>query len=190
MTYQQLMSEKIVKDENLSNVLSTILSDKYRDIGQIKRIDFAKFIESKGIKLHVYGNGSDKFLFKEHKGGLPYHNKNAGILPYKYTFNVENSSIKNYLTEKLIDGILAESLVFYSGCFNAKEFFPNGDKAFVYLSLINFEKDYEIVKSAIENNLWEERLPYIKEAKQHILNNMQFFPRIEKIINEDLNKYL
>jgi hypothetical protein len=184
------LTQEIVKDDSLSNVVSSILSDKYRDVGQIKRIDFAKFLESKGIKLDVYGQGSEKFLFKEHKGKLPYHNKNAGLLPYKYTFNAENTSIKNYLTEKLFDGILAECLVFYNGCFNAKEFFPNGDKAFVYLNLINFEKDYEIIKSAIENNLWEERLPYIKEAKQHILNNMQFFPRLEKIVNDDLNKYL
>ena len=103
------------------------------------------------------------------------------MFPYKYVFNVENNSIKNYYTEKLVDGILAECLVFYSGCYNVKEYID--EKAFVYLQLDDFEKDYKIVQDAIQNNLWEERLPYIRKAKQKILNYLQFFPRLERIIN-------
>ncbi len=36
--------------------------------------------------------------------------------------------------------------------------------------------------TAIQTNLWEERLPYIKKAKNKILNEQSFFPVIEKII--------
>jgi hypothetical protein len=49
--------------------------------------------------------------------------------------------------------------------------------------LANFEKDYQTIQNAIKGNLWEERLPYIRQAKQKILNETQFFPRLEKIIN-------
>ena len=180
-TYQQLLQEQIVKDESLSNILSTILSDKYNDKGHIKRVDFVKFLEKKGMNVDVYGG--NKFLWKQYKGGLPYHNKDNSLLPYKYSFNCENHSYKNYATEKIIDGILAETLVFYSGCYNIRDYID--EKAFVYLELSNFENDYQIIKKAIEEDWWSKRLPYIKEAKTKILNEMQFFPRLEKIINSN-----
>lgn len=180
-TYTQLMNEEIIKNETICNILSTVLSDKYSDPGHMKRIDFIKFIENKGVNVHVYGG--NRFNWKLYKGTLPYHEKDNALLPYKYTFNCENYSIKNYCTEKLFDGILSECLVFYNGCYNAKDFI--NEKAFVYLELSNFEKDYQTIKTAIEENWWEERLPFIKEAKQKILNEMQFFPRIKKIIEKN-----
>jgi hypothetical protein len=177
--YNQLSNETIGKNAELSSVLSTILSDKYSDPGHIKRIDFMKFVEKKGgVNVDVFGN--NKFLWKNYKGSLPHHKKDKSLFPYKYSFNVENFSIQNYYTEKLIDGILSETLVFYSGCFNAKDYID--ERAFVYLELSNFEHDYEIIKKAIEDDLWSQRLPFIKEAKKKILNELQFFPRLEKII--------
>ena len=176
-TYQQLLKEPVVKNADIAHVLSTVLSDKYKDPGHIKRVDFIKFIETK-LDVHVYG--SDKFLWKNYRGSLPYQAKDDALFPYKYSFNVENHSIKNYYTEKLIDGILAETLIFYSGCFNARDYID--EKAFVYLELSNFEMDYQIIKKAIEEDWYTQRLPYIKAAKQKILTELQFFPRLEKII--------
>jgi hypothetical protein len=177
--YEQLSTEIIEKDDALSNVLTTILSDKYLDKGHIKRVDFVKFLEKKGITVNVFGG--NRFLWKNYKGSLPYHNKDDSLLPYKYSFNCENHSIKNYCTEKLIDGILSETLTFYSGCYNVKDYID--EKAFVYLELSNFEKDYQTIKTAIDEDWWSQRLPYIKEAKKKILNDLQFFPRLHKIIN-------
>jgi hypothetical protein len=177
-SYKWLSSETIEKDESLSSTISTILSDKYRDPGHIKRIDFVKFIEKK-LSIHVYGN--NRFLYKDYKGSLPYHNKDNSLLPYKYSFNVENHSIKNYYTEKVIDGILSETLVFYSGCFNLRDYID--ERAFVYLELSNFEKDLSTIKQAIDEDWYSQRLPYIKEAKKKILNELQFFPRLQRICN-------
>lgn len=176
-TCHQLKTMEIKKTES---VLSTVLSAKYSDPGHIKRVDFVKFMEKKGLPVHVFG--SDKWGYKDYKGTLPLHDKNEGLFPYKYIFNCENHSIKNYFTEKLVDGILAECLVFYSGCYNAREFID--ERAFVYLELSNFEEDYKKVKNAIDNNLWEERLPYIRQEKKKILDYLQFFPRLERIINK------
>lgn len=175
-TYIQLSNDEIIKKHD---ILSTVLSDKYADPGHIKRIDFVKFLESKNMEVHVYGG--NKFSWVNYKGSLPPHQKDDALFPYKYSFNVENHSIKNYCTEKLVDGILSETLVFYSGCYNIKEYID--EKAFVYLDLIDFEKDYETIKRAISEDWWTQRLPYIKEAKQKILNEYQFFPKLEKIIN-------
>jgi hypothetical protein len=179
-TYTELKNQEIIKEEQLSTILTTILSDKYNDPGHIKRVDFVKFLESKNdIQVDVFGG--NRFMWNNYKGSLPYHQKDQSILPYKYSFNVENFEIKNYYTEKLIDGILGETLVFYHGCPNIKDLID--ERAYVWLELSNFEKDYETIKKAIKEDLWSQRINFIREAKQKILDELQFFPRIEKIIN-------
>jgi hypothetical protein len=182
-TYNQLMKEEVTKNTKVANILSTVLSDKYRDPGHIKRVDFVKFLETKGFPVHVYGG--NKFEWKDYKGSLPYHNKDNAILPYKYTFNAENTEIRGYYTEKLIDGILGECLVFYWGCTDIRNFLDN--RAYVQLGLFDFERDYQIIKTAIEEDWHSQRLPYIREAKQKILNETQFFPRLENIL-ENIKK--
>ena len=178
-TYSELSNEDIIKNDNICNILSTVLSDKYTDIGQQRRVDFVKFLEKKGLDVDVYGG--NRFLWKNYKGSLPAYKKDDALFPYKYTFNCENHSIKNYCTEKLYDGILAECLVFYSGCYNIRDTLDN--RAFVYLELSNFEKDYNLIKQAIEEDWWSIRLPFIKMAKKQILEELQFFPRIKTIID-------
>jgi len=183
-TYTELKSSHPEKKAENDGIISTVLSAKYRDPGHIKRIDFVKFLEQKEMPVHVYGD--NKWEYQDFKGSLPYHCKDDAVFPYKYTFNVENHSMQNYFTEKIIDGILGETLVFYSGCFNLKEFLP--EDAFVYLELSNFEKDYETVKKAIEEDWWSKRLPAIREAKRIILDELQFFPRVKRIIEEHESK--
>ena len=178
-TYTQLCNEKIFKNPDYDNILSTVVSAKYYDIGHIKRIDFIKFLEQK-MTVHVYGN--NKWNYKNYKGQLPETCKDDGILPYKYTFNAENNDIPYYYTEKLIDCILGESLMFYWGCPNIHELID--PQAYVKLELSNFEKDYEIIMKAIKEDWHTQRLPYIREAKKKILNDLQFFPRLERILAE------
>jgi hypothetical protein len=175
-TYTELLNNPIHKTETLS----AVLSDKYKDYGHIKRIDFAKFIDHKGLSIHMFGG--NKFNWKEYKGELPPYEKDNGLFPYKYTLGVENHKIPGYFTEKLIDGILSECLTFYHGCPNIKEFID--ERAFVWLELSNFEEDYKKINEAIVSNLWEERLPYIRKAKHKILTEMQFFPRLESILTQ------
>lgn len=177
-TYNELSTEPVVKNDSIAHILSTILSDKYKDPGHIKRVDFVKFLEEKELGLHVYGG--NKFMWKKYRGSLPMHQKDDSLFPYKYTFNAENHEIRNYYTEKLIDGILAECLVFYWGCPNIYDFIDK--EAFVKLELVNFEDDYNTIKKAIEENWWEQRLPHIRRMKQKILNELQFFPRLERIL--------
>jgi hypothetical protein len=177
LTYQQLLSPQPITKTH-DKILSTILSDKYKDPGHIKRVDFVKYIENK-MNVDVYG--SNKFLWKNYKGSLPMYQKDESLLPYKYGFNVENHSIKNYYTEKLIDGILSETLMFYSGCYNVRDYID--ERAFVYLELSNFTNDFNLIKKAMEEDWYTQRLPYIKEAKKKILNELQFYPRLYNIIS-------
>lgn len=162
-----------------TEILSTVLSKKYTDPGHMRRIDFVKFLEKNNVKIDVYGNNF--WNYKNYKGSLPIYEKDNALIPYKYTFNAENTFKKNYFTEKLIDGILCECLVFYCGCYNIRDFID--EKAYVYLSLENFQKDMETIEKAIKEDWYSQRLPYIRKAKQKILNELQFFPRLERILN-------
>lgn len=179
-TYFQLVRDPIIKNPKISNKISVIVSGKYIDYGQTKRIDFIRFLETKDdIEIDVYGD--NRWGYKNYRGSLPSHCKDDGLFPYKYTFNAENNEIKNYYTEKLIDGILSECLVFYWGCPNIRELLD--PKAYVQLTLNNFEIDYHIIKTAIRDNWHSQRLPYIRECKNKILNETQFYPRLEKFLN-------
>ena len=109
--------------------------------------------------------------------------KDKGLYDYYYTFNCENNTIKNYLTEKIVDGILAECLTFYWGCPNISEILD--DKSFVYLDLDNFEDDYNKITQMLNDFEWNNRIEYIKKEKHNILNHKQFFPLIENIIYKD-----
>jgi hypothetical protein len=182
-TYNELMNCNIEKNSELDGILSTVLSDKYADEGHIKRIDFIKYVDShETVPVHVYGG--NKFNWSNYKGELPYHNKNDAMCPYKYVFNCENQFIKGYYTEKIIDAILSESLIFYHGCPDIRNYID--ERAFVWLDLSNLESDTIKIKQAMQFNLWENRIQFIRAEKQRILNDKQFFPRLHRLINNNI----
>jgi hypothetical protein len=92
----------------------------------------------------------------------------------------ENNVEANFITEKLWEPILCEALCFYWGCPNVAEHVD--PMAYVQLNMDDFEASYNIMNAAIETNLWQERLPYIKKAKQRILDEQGFFPMLENAL--------
>lgn len=177
MSYKQLhRQESIPKSKTISSVISSL----YQMEGHRKRVDFVKYCQSQGLEIDVYGR-DNLHNFKNHKGELPYHNKNEGILPYKYTFIAENCSLENYFTEKIVDAILGETLCFYWGCPNIDSFID--PRAYIVLDLNDMKKSYNTIVSAINNNEWANRLPYIMKEKDNIISHYSFFPRIEGYIH-------
>jgi len=174
-----------LKYEQKKDELSTICSSKYFDEGHIKRIDFLKFLENKNdIPLNIF-NSDNNHNFINYKGPkTPYIDKSTGIIPYKYYFMVENNYEKDFITEKLWEPILCESLCFYYGCPNVYDYVSN--ECFILLDMNDFEYSYNIIKKAIEEDWWSQRINAIKKQKEILLNEMQFFPRIEKIIKKDI----
>lgn len=186
-TYTEFKNQPIIKKD--SNIISSICSSKYFDPGHIKRIDFLKYIESKNnssVKLHIY-NHDNQHNFKSYQGPHPVGNKDVGITPYKYYFMAENNCEKNFITEKIWEPLLTESLCFYWGCPNVKDYID--PEAFVLLDLNDFEKSFQLMKNAIENNLWEKRLPIIRKEKERVLEYYSFFPTLERIIKENDTEY-
>lgn len=173
--YKELLTRKIVKSKE--DCISTVLSSRYVDIGHRQRINFAKRLES-DINLDVYG--SNNFSWINYRGRV--EDKGDALLPYKYTFNAENHYIKGYFTEKLIDAILSESLIFYKGAPDIGEYIE--PEAYVLLSLhdCDYEKDVKLIQTAIREDWYSQRLPAIRRAKHKLLTEQQFFPRVYNIL--------
>jgi GR25 family glycosyltransferase involved in LPS biosynthesis len=181
LTCNELLNLKVEK----TKIISSICSSKYFDEGHIARIDLLNYIEQKNdpnVIIDIY-NKDNHHNFKNVKGPVsPYVDKSKGMLKYKYYFMVENNYEENFITEKLWEPILCESLCFYYGCPNVTDYIDS--RAFVLLDINDFEKSYQIIKQAIEEDLWLQRIDFIRQQKQRILNELAFFPVIQKIINE------
>jgi hypothetical protein len=178
LNYNELIH---LKYENKKDSVSSICSSKYYDEGHISRINFLKFLEMKGdIPLDIF-NQDNKHNFKTYKGPLtPYIDKSKGIIPYKYYFMVENNYEENFITEKIWEPILGETLVFYYGCPNICDYIDS--EAFVQLDMNDFEKSYQIIRQAINEDWWSIRIEAIRREKKKILDKLAFFPVIESII--------
>jgi hypothetical protein len=178
-TYTEWLTLPITKYK----FLSTICSSKYQDEGHKLRIDTLKYFESKGLPIDIYGvdNGQQ---FNSYIGPLDKKEKSKGILPYKYYFMMDNNFERNYITEKLWEPILCETLVFYYGCPNITDYIDKD--AFVLLDINDFEKSYQIIKTAIEEDWWSQRIDIIS-ARQIAailsqITNSSFISRLFFII--------
>lgn len=210
--FKTLMTSSIEK--NKGNCISIIMSNKKMDPGHVKRIDlvnnlindqdFKRVLYTSDNKLYT-GNkvsNTDKPFYEFNldvygdikleklndnvtlKGTLPYQQKDQGLFGYKYHINCENNMIKGYNTEKIIDGILSECLVFYWGSDSLDNLIDS--KAYIKLpfdSDNNYAADIKIIKDAIRSDEHSKRLPFIKKAKVKILNELQLFPHLLKILN-------
>ena len=171
-------------EKTKDNVISSICSSKYFDEGHIARIDFLKFLEEKGnVQLDIYSQ-DNTHCFTNYRGQLPMIYKSNGLKQYKYYFMIENNFEKNYITEKLWEPILCETLVFYYGCPNVTDYVD--PMAFVQLDITDFEKSYQIIKQAINEDWWSQRINIIRQEKHRILNELSFFPTIDKIIAQNI----
>jgi GR25 family glycosyltransferase involved in LPS biosynthesis len=170
------------------NRISSICSSKYFDPGHILRINFLKFIEVKNeIEVDIY-NKDNSLQWKNYKHPVSlYIDKYKGIVNYKYYFMMENNFEENFITEKIWEPILCETLVFYYGCPNVSTYI--NPLAYVELDINDFEKSYRLMKQALEEDWWSQRIDIIRQEKQKILNELAFFPKIQKIIQENENKY-
>jgi GR25 family glycosyltransferase involved in LPS biosynthesis len=158
-----------------------VVSSRHELPGHRKRLAFLRFLQTRGVAFDLYGYRNDAGL-ASYVGPLPPHQKDDGILPYRYTFNAENHAVPNYCTEKLGDALLGECLCFYWGCPNIHEHLD--PEAYVVLDLDDFEASYRRMLAAIQNDEWSQRLAAIRREKHRILDELQFFPTLERAIRE------
>uniref|UniRef100_A0A6C0E7H2 Uncharacterized protein n=1 Tax=viral metagenome TaxID=1070528 RepID=A0A6C0E7H2_9ZZZZ len=176
--WMNTIPEKSYPEIQLKNRVISILSEKNFDEGHIKRIEFIRYMESVSVDfVDVYGR-QNYHNFMNYKGTVENENKYKN---YKYCISVENNSEYNYATEKIWEPVLCECLCFYWGCPNIGDYIDN--RAFVLLDLNDYEKSCETIKRAIEEDWWSERIDIIRKEKEKILNELAFFPTLDRIIN-------
>lgn len=164
-----------------SNRIISIISNKNIDEGHIKRIDFLKCLDKSNIdvssKIDVYGRENYHNL-KRYVGTT---DDKLEMGKYKYCFSCENNNEKNYATEKIWEPILFECLCFYWGCPNLEDYIDS--RAFVRLPLDDIDGCISIITKAIEEDWWSQRIDIIRREKQKIINELGFFPRLDKFID-------
>ncbi|MEO8637382.1 MAG: class I SAM-dependent methyltransferase [Candidatus Taylorbacteria bacterium] len=178
-TYTKNYSElSNARSPEKSKLISIITSNKNRTIGHRARLRFLERIQRHfGNRLDVFGSRintiSDKW---------------DGIAPYKYHIVIENSSCKDYFSEKLSDAFLAEAYPLYFGCPNIFDYFPKDS-----LTVIDINDPNQAIKTieqTIENNCFEKFRKQVIESKELCLNKYQIFPKLCQIINESVDDSL
>jgi hypothetical protein len=129
--------------------------------------------------IHVYGKENYHNL-TSYIGPVPDDNRYSVYSKYKYVLAVENNSEINYASEKIWEPLMCECLPFYWGCPNLETYID--PQAFVRLPLEDPAKASEIVRKAVEEDWWSQRIDAIRSAKQKIITELGFFPRIRNII--------
>jgi hypothetical protein len=155
--------------------LSIILSNKKFTAGHEQRIRFLERLEETfGNRIDIFGRGFNEI-----------EDKIESIIKYKYTIVLENSSFRNYWTEKLSDAYLCSTFPFYYGCLNILDYFPKDSLAII--DIYDIEESIKIIKSVMESKGYEKSLYSLKESKELVLNQYNLFPSIVNII-ENIKK--
>ena len=152
--------------------LSVISSDKAFTPGHRQRLEFVHHLKRHfGDALDVYGRGLRDF-----------EDKWDAIAPYEYHVVLENSSYKDYWTEKLSDAILAEAFPFYSGCPNIADYFPEG--ALTPIDLGDFQAACALIEQGIREDRYVSSAAFRAQAKDLVLNTYNLFPFLSTLIQD------
>ena len=137
------------------------------------------FVSNRTIRYHssekVYGPDVGDTV-------LPNDDK-LELFKSKFSIIIENSSDKNYFSEKLIDCFLAKTIPLYWGCYNISDFFDKSgiisfhtiEELIDILNNINFEEYYATHMNSVEKN-FELAKPY----------GYNYSKRVEEVIKQTI----
>lgn len=166
LTYDEIAAEQPAK----TKLISTMCSSRTGKVTlHTKRLDFSNQLKEDLPELEVFGHGLRRV-----------NDKAEALRPYKYHVVVENHVAPHHLTEKLPDAFLAHNLPFYHGAPNATDYFPR--ESFIPIDINDYAATLDIIRSTMANNEYEDRLPYIKKAREIALNEMNLFSILDKEI--------
>ena len=198
-------------DSQINGLTNEFSNDKFF---QVRTFDEYPSVPFKLLKHHTSTDKNKPILTIRYKNEYPYNKRETEFLEYlkssnfsidifnkedltdeqtdpisnyKYILVLEDKQVKNYFTEKLFNGILAECLTFYQGCPNIGNYID--DRTFIRLDLSDFEKSKNIMEEAIKNDEWSMRIKTIRNEKNKILHYLQLLPSLERIILMNELKY-
>lgn len=154
-----------------TKLMSIITSDKRLYPGHAVRLEFAHALHrALGGKADIHGRGISSFSEKWDV-----------LAPYRYSLCMENSSVPDYLTEKLPDCFLAYTFPFYWGAPNADDYFP--PESYMALNLEDPTSAIETITQTIKRaGHWESRVDAVKAARAKYLEEESFFPMVANFL--------
>lgn len=168
--YDELSTNK--DDITKNKLLSIILSKKTFSEGHLRRDLFiGELKKTLGDDLDVFGIGFE-----------PIKDKWDGIAPYRYYLAFENSSNKDYWTEKLSDCFLAGAYPIYYGCTNINDYFSND--CLTSIDITNIKESILTIKNIVYSDTYERSIKSISDARNLVLNKYNLFPMITGIIKD------
>ena len=160
------------------NRISVICSNKKFFPGHHKRLQFLERLRSHPISEHIdfFGGGHNPIL-----------DKMDAIAPYKYHLVLENSTIKDYFSEKITDPLLGYALPIYYGCPNINDFFPSDSN--IKIDIDDFEGTVKSLQHALNNDFYQNNLGSIIEARNLVLNRFNIFQTMADICKSPASKH-
>jgi hypothetical protein len=169
ITYDQIVA---TPPPAKSRLISTVCSRRTGNTTlHSTRVNFTWKLKEELQELDIFGHGVN-----------PMDDKAEALDPYKYHIAVENHVYPHHLTEKLPDAFLGYTLPFYHGAPNAADYFPK--ESFIHIDINDYTRSRDIIHSHIANNEYEDRLPYIVEARRRVLEEQNLFAIVNRQITE------
>lgn len=151
-------------------LISTVCSARRGHITlHSKRVAFTQRLVRDLPEMDVFGQGVN-----------PIDDKAQALDDYKYHITIENHVHPHHLTEKLPDAFLGYTLPFYHGAPNAGDYFPK--QSFIAIDINDYERTRDIINYHLKNNEYEDRLPYIIEARRRVLEEQSLFAILSRVI--------
>ena len=107
-------------------------------------------------------------------GHRPIEDKWDALAPYRFHVVLENSSEKDYWSEKLADTFLAGSFPIYGGCPNVGDYFPEG--SYLPIDPRDPAGAVEAIASELAADRYVDRLARVWEARESVLERYNFHP--------------
>jgi hypothetical protein len=143
-TTREVIKKPIEKSKQLSIIVSNAPYDSRSFTNYNKRKDLVTKLLNSDIDFDMYGR-SWNLNDQRYKG--PLANKMHGIIDYKYTICLENSSISGNISEKFIDAVLCNTIPIYNGHRDIEKFYPNACEYIEYDG-----REIERIKQIINSN--------------------------------------
>jgi hypothetical protein len=172
-TWTDFKTKDIHKDLAVANVVSSVCTEG----ADAQQVDFLKALEMVA-GVHVFGD-DNTHGFKGYQGTVCDKTKAQAIMPYQYHLAFERGA-DNFISEKLWEALLSETLCFYCGCPNVSEVID--PRALICLDPTDATGSIAAVMRAIADGEWEKRLPFIREEKRRILDDIAFFPTLQRLL--------
>lgn len=153
---------------NKTKLTSFITSTRNMVEGHQFRLNCLNEIKNQNLNVDAFGRGIN-----------PINSKLEGLQDYHFSIAMENGTMENYFTEKILDCMLAGTIPIYHGCTNIGDYF-NLDGIIIF----NTKEELINILSNIDKVTYEKRKDAVEENYQKALywyeDNNKFYDKYLK----------